>query len=435
MKILIISALYYPARSPNVYRWDAIARLWAAQGNEIHWLCTRFGDEPAETKVNHVYIHRTGYHTLLDWVYDKLGTAGRRGTLGAGKPRSNGFRKFIEQIVNLTWRKVYWPDGSCLWYFPAKRKALQLMLSHSFDVIISVSLPFTSVLIASAIKKKYPHVRWLMDIEDPFSFVEEYFINNRAFFKQRNITKEGRALRLANRVAVTVEAARQKYLACYPLLENKIAVAPPLFEEIETDFNKEPGVELEPAKIHLAYFGTFYFPIRSPEGLLGLIGQVISLCPEMRKKLVFHFAGTIPLEYAGRFQDFPAPEMLRFYGLVSREQVAAMMVRMDFLLNIGNSTDYHLPSKSAEYLMSGKPIVNLASCTADTFATFMKNYPLILNLVLKSNKATPEQCKRFIQFLEKERGNAVNASSLQVLGREYSVKAVAGKYMQLLLAG
>lgn len=400
MKILLISPLYYPYRSPNVYRWDAIAKHWSGQGHEIHWLCTRFGNEPDVVKVNDIFIHRTGYNTLLDWVSDAMGIRKKRGTLGTGKPRQNRLRKFIEQIIHLTWRKIYWPDGSCLWFFPAKRKAFQLMDSHNFDAIISVSLPFTAVLIASSVKKKYPLVRWLMDIEDPFSFVEEYFINNRALYKDLNNRQEQLTLQLADKVSVTVESARQRYLACFQFEGAKISVTPPLFEKIEVEEEVTKMVNMEKDKINLGYFGTFYYPIRSPEGLLCLLQEAIALEPAIKNKVVFHFAGEIPLEYADLFGKYPdLKSMLHFYGLISRGQVASMMKEVDILVNIGNETNYHLPSKSAEYLMSGKPIVNVACSVNDAFALFLDKYPLFLNLVLQNHNPGPAEARKLLEFI------------------------------------
>lgn len=437
MRILLISPLYYPACSPNVYRWDAIARYWTGQGHEIHWLCTRFGNEPEEAKINGIFIHRTGYHTLLDWVYDLLNIQeGRRGTLGAGMPRRSRFRRFAEGIVNLTWRKVYWSDGACLWYFPAKRKALELMRLHAFEAVISVSLPFTTVRIACALKKTYPDLHWLMDIEDPFSFVVEYFINNRALYKSLNIKVEERALQLADVVSVTVEAARNKYITHFPFVEEKIYVVPPLYEEMQLVGTLPEGFQKEESNIHLGYFGTFYYPIRNPEGLLRLISAVVKENPELANRLTIHFAGTVPVEYTDVFRSFTELKgMLRFYGLISRREVAGMMQEMDFLINIGNSTDYHLPSKSAEYLISDKPVVNVACIREDSFVVFMKDYPLLLNLVLEHHRVNRAQVSDFTIFINEKINNTGGEVQRRRLGESYYLKSVADMYMQLLIVG
>lgn len=434
MRILIISTLYYPARSPNVYRWEAIARYWTSQGHEVHWLCTRLGGEPRQAKVNELFIHRAGHHTLLDWLYDVLGKKNkRRGTLGAGTPNQSQWRMFIEQIVNLTWRKIYWPDGSCIWYFPARKRALQLMRQHHFDVAISVSLPFSSVLIAAAVKKKYPTVRWLMDIEDPFSFVEEYFINNRYLYKNLNVKAESGALHLADEVSVTVDAARRKYIDQFPFVEGKISVIPPLWEEVKPAKNPQSQYQSTDEHIHLGYFGTFYFPIRGPEVFLRLLSLIKKEQPELANRLTVHLVGAIPVEYAGLITQFSELKgILRFYGLVSREQTARMMEDMDFLVNIGNTTDYHLPSKSAEYLAAGKPIINVCQHSKDTFDNFFEGHPLFLSLQCSDSRTLFIQVIKFCEFVSHYAKQTVEKQWLIERKRRFAVEAIANQYSELL---
>ncbi len=308
------------------------------------------------------------------------------------------------------------------------------MALHNFDAVISVSLPFTAARIAQAVKEKYPSIHWLMDIEDPFSFVEEYFINNRALYHKLNTRAEERALRLADTVSVTVEAARKRYITHFPFVDGKIFVTPPLYEEIIPAMHLPDGFCPDKDRIHLGYFGTFYYPIRSPEGFLRLLSQVKKENPELANCLTVHFVGTIPIEFIGLFDQFhELSGMLQFYGLVSREQTAGMMKEMDFLINIGNITDYHLPSKCAEYLMSGKPIINIASIANDSFAGFMASYPLFLNLFLEKHQTNPRDIDDIATFLNLKKGEELKNDSLQLYDKKYGGKELAASYMFLMI--
>lgn len=158
MRILLLLVQYYPVRNPNVYRWSAIAEYWVGQGHEVHVLCTKRAGEPNEDIKNNILVnilvHRVGHATLLDWAYNLLGAKKRRGEVHSNTPKKLGLlRQMLEKIVDLTWRNFYWPDGSCLWYFPGKKRVLQLQKEYNYDAIISVSLPFTANLIAMAVKK------------------------------------------------------------------------------------------------------------------------------------------------------------------------------------------------------------------------------------------------------------------------------------------
>ena len=204
MRILIITVQYYPVVSPNVYRWSAVAEHWVEGGHEVHVLCTRRKGVPSGTEVKGVKIHRAGQATLLDWAYNLLNPSRRRSETGNGPQRYGPGRRLLEWLVDHTWRRFYWPDGSCLWYLPGRRRALQLLKEYDFDAVISVGLPFTAHLIGRACKTTAPRVRWLVDIEDPFAYSEDFFVNNFHLYRRLNRKAEERVFREANTVSVTV---------------------------------------------------------------------------------------------------------------------------------------------------------------------------------------------------------------------------------------
>lgn len=433
MRILLLLVQYYPVRNPNVYRWSAIAEYWAQQGHEVHVLCTRRAGEPNEDVKNGIPVHRAGHATLLDWAYNLLGAKKRRGEIHATTLAKPGFlRRTLEKIVDLTWRNFYWPDGSCLWYFPGKKRALQLQKQYSFDAIISVSLPFTANLIASAIKKKYPDIHWLMDIEDPFAISEEFWVNNFKLYRKKNFRAERNALSLADSVSVTVSAAQRIYERVFPDidLKQKIRVTPPV---INTDMLVQTA-DFEiftKGKIHIAYFGTFYETVRMPDAFLAIIAQLFQQFPDQQARLQIHFFGEIPAKAWVVFENDPSlRKNLQFHGLVTRETVAAAMQQTDFLLNIGNTTNYHLPSKSAEYLRSGKPIINICQNEEDTFAEFMCDYTLICNL---SSQVSPhENARQLHLFLDENIGKSVPPEKITQMAQPYTLESIADAYFFLL---
>jgi len=429
MRILLLPMHYHPVINPNVFRWSAIAEHWVQQGHEVHVLCARFGKEPDESSINGVKVHRIGHASLLDVAYNLLNTQQRRGAAGGEKPgKKSSARQLIEKIINITWRKIYWPDGSCVWYFAGKKKALQLQQQFDFEAIVSISPPYTPHLVAAAVKRRFPKVRWLMDIEDPFSFSEAVFINNRTLYQQYNYKKEGQLLTLADAVSVTVQKARELYIKYFSNIINKIKVVPPLYSlaSFEETFSKDVNV------IHVGYFGAFYDPIRTPDYLLELFYQLQEEYPDFNKKLILHFFGEITPVFQSIFEYYTSllPNV-KIHGLVTRERAAAAMNTMDFLINIGNTTDYHLPSKCVDYLMSGKPIINLSYCKNDPFTDFMKNYPFILHLDV-SGGLHPTMLNEFINFINKYNGREVASKDLEAMIQPYTIDVIGKQYFNLL---
>ncbi len=430
MRLLIVLAQYHPALNPNVYRWSAIARQWIAQGHEVEVLCTRRSGLPDESVLDGVRVHRAGENSLLDWAYNFLSITRRRGEAGGDHPARHGrLRKWLEKVVDVTWRSIYWPDGRCLWYFPGKRKALQLLAERDFDGMISVGAPFTAHLIGLACKRAAPDLVWLTDIEDPFAFVEEYFINNRALYRRLNFRMEKRVLERADAIAVTVDTAKAAYAHHFPSVADKITVVPPLYDPEVKASTAFAG--FDPARLHLCYLGAFYAPIRTPDAALALLDLLLERHSQFRDRLVIHFFGEIEYAVKAAFEQYPhLSQHLQLHGLVTRETVAAVVQQTDFLLNIGNTTFYNLPSKSADYLACGKPIVHVSASSPDTFLAFMAGHPMLFSE--HADRIDAASADRLAQFLTTFQGCQVEAEVSERLIKPYRVEVVAAGYLGLI---
>lgn len=431
MRILILNIQYYPIGNPNVYRWSAIAEYWAQLGHEVHVLCSKTGEAPIFETINGVNIHRAGHNTLLDWTYNVLRIKKRRGIAGnsPSRPVATG-RRFIEKLVDWTWRKIYWPDGSCLWYFPAVTKAIKLNKQEPFDAVISVGLPFTAHLAGKKLKKTFPGIKWHMDIEDPFAYSKEFFVNNSGLYNKINIRAEKKAFELADTISVTVARAKEKYTELFPGVSAKISLIPPLFN---LQVSQRMEELFSPGYIHLSYFGTFYQNVRPASPLLLIIKELTKTSSKTGLKLKFHFFGEINPNSWKDFEGFEEIfDCIEFHGLVSREKVASLIRQSGFLINIGNTTDYHLPSKSVDYLMSRKPIINLCLHENDTTKAFLKNYPLILNVACYRGPVSKEGINALASFIAEKNGIEADEKIIKTLGKPYHVDRIAEQYINLI---
>jgi hypothetical protein len=432
MRILILTVQFYPAVNPNVYRWGAIAEYWAKQGHEVHILCSKRSGSPKEETIDNIIVHRAGHGTLLDFVANLLNVNPSRGTSASSSNSKAGkTRRLIEKIVDWTWRKVYWPDGSALWFLPGRKGALNLLKNKSFDSVISVGLPFTAHLIGLACKNHSPDLSWHMDIEDPFCYSEAFFVNNSALYEKLNFKTERNAFLKSDSISVTVEKAMTKYAGIFPESKDKMSVIPPLFHlDLKTPHEKIAGFEKD--KIHLSYIGTFYENVRSPLSFLTILQHLSENEQGLIKEVCFHFFGEINQKTKAIFDNFPElNQFFKFHGLVNRSMVSAALQQSDFLINIGNTTDYHLPSKSVDYLMSGKPILNICQAQHDTFKILFKDYPLILNLQVWEEDEK-KMGMELLNFIKTSKGKRLNTDELSSLGEAFQLPKIADSYLKLL---
>lgn len=331
-------------------------------------------------------------------------------------------------LLNLTWRKLYWPDGSCLWLLPARRRALQLLQQNEFDALISVGTPFTCHLVAKACKKQFPNTTWLMDIEDPFSIAEEFPNNNFALYRHLNHRSEKAAIHCADAISLTNPAVRRRYAAVFPEAIGKMQVIPPLYDPpVPSDYSLPPR---RSGEIRLGYFGSFYHKIRTPERFLELLEAAFRQSEELHERLRVHFFGYIEPEFIAMFDRFRSlSPKIQLHGLLRREDAAAALQQMDALLHIGNTTDYHLPSKSPEYLFSGKPIVNIAACESDTFKEFAGERSALLHIQPETDLSVAAgQLRDFL--LDPPVYERPSEEEME----RWGVRAVAGRY-EVLISG
>jgi hypothetical protein len=436
MKILIITTDYYPDLTPNTYRWQAIAEHWSRDAHEMHVLAPARSGIPEKTQQNGVWIHRKGNNTLLDWAYNLFGLKKRRNrTSEGGKTARNNWYILLNKLVSLTWRKLYWPDGSCLWYFSARKKAISLIKEHQPDILISVCLPFTSTWIAYYCKNRFPDLFWISDVEDPFALLKEQPKNNHRLYSGLNFRAEQKTIALADAVTLTVENTKALYIQQFGF-GDKMFVIPPLFNIALSKTNTTYDNIFDNGKINIAYFGAFYFGIREPSDFLELLEEVLRINPQYKDSCCVHFFGGIEPEFISIFEQYDSLKgIIKLHGLIEREQVFQYMKEVDFLLNIGNKSSYQLPSKCVDYYYSAKPVINISYFKEDTFDDFFEAYPLYLSLdVSKKNNQAPNADK-LKQFILENKGKVLAKETVLKKLTPYQTSSIAAKFLSLSAKG
>ena len=311
---------------------------------------------------------------------------------------------------------------------------MKLLKEYRFDAMISVGLPFTAHWISKALKTKSPGLHWLVDIEDPFCYSKEFFVNNNQLYNWTNRRAERAVFSQAQAITVTLDNAKERYVEIFPEAASKMRVIPPLFN-LPLLNPKDLGIE---GPVRMAYFGSFYENVRTPMEFLELLQKCFEIEPLLIERLEVHFYGELTGMVMENFRKFPklAP-VFHFHGLVSRQEVAEALQSVDILLNIGNKTDYHLPSKSVDYLMSGKPVISLSYVANDPFSNLFDAYPLFKALHVENHYfgKLNQLASQFLDFILQNRGKKVPRRLLDKLGQPYRVEVIAELYLQLLREG
>lgn len=431
-RLLIVTYSYYPTVNPRAFRWTELAEYWASAGDSVDVIA---GWSPGSSRMevrNGVRIFRVGGE-LLERVRATLtGRAAPPPGIAHGNKRSGTTAWAAERVAagvkwlhDRTWKKIYWPDYACLWYFAAARQAERLVSEPGYDALITVSLPFTSHLVGRRIKRKSPGLTWLVDTGDPFCFIDATPHNNLRLYRRLNHRVERAVFDDSDAVAVTTEATRQIYQRLFPEAAGKIEVIAPLIPTQEP-IEAESGFA-DDGTMRLIFIGTLYRTIRDPGPLLAVFSRLLQT--ELEPRLELHFfgghndCGVLFDQYAGLVGT-----KIFLHGVVPRARALAATRKATALINIGNDTPYQLPSKLVEYMASGRPIINFVSGPEDSSLGLLKAYPQCLNV--PKNAPTETVAAEMYEFL-RGCGSIHNANDPAFLD-SFRRPAVARRYRDLM---
>lgn len=427
MRILLVISQWSPSHTPNTLRWVPLVKEFQNKGHEISVLTTNRSGHNSVDEIDSVKVYRAGYNTLLDRIYDLRGTNNRRNELHSiPKPRSI-FSGLTDSIVNLLWRDRYWPDGSKLFIKPGIKTGSEVIRNENITHVITVGLPFSAHLIGRQLKSESPRVHWHMDIQDPFSYSKEFRVNNYRKFKNKNISEESSAFSLADSISVTNAVAKKKYKELFADEANKIKVISPLFYlHNKTQYEVIPDRK----KVHLGYAGSFYNGVRSPKIFLEFLNKINGANPELVNKLQIHFFGQLDPQSYGQFKAYPElRNYFIFHGFLSREAAINGLEQMDIVMNFGNTTNYHLPSKVVDYLYLGKPLLNWISRSDDSTSEFLKTHDLEVCNIDIAQLGQQEATDLFKRFVFREREYSV--SDIERV-KAYLPESIGKQYLDLL---
>lgn len=439
-RILIITYSYSPHLTPRALRWSAIARRWVKEGHKVDVVCSwdpglarqelkegvrvyRTGNMAIE-KIRKVLRGQTAFNIDSD-EWDEEKTEAVRG-MDRGRRLS---RSLIKWAYDNTWKRVYWPDYACIWYFSAQRLAQGLIKAGKYHALVTVSPPFSGHLVGLRLKRRWPDFRWIVDSGDPFCFADKAPMNNHHLYNRLNYAFERKVFDEADVLSVTTKRTAQIYSGIFSSSKSKIAVVPPL---LNMDCSEHLGRERSLFgldKIVFAYVGNLYRHVREPTALLKLATNLLRERPSLRGRIELHFYGDVtPLKDV--FERFGSLRgIYQLHGPSPRSLVTKAMAEADILVNIGNATDYQLPSKVVEYASTGKPIINIYSSDEDSSVEFFAGYPLVLNV-----KATDfhVDAAALAEFIEESRGKTVDSDTLSRFIGPFQTEEVATQYLTLL---
>tara|TARA_B100000941_G_scaffold284858_1_gene256144 strand:- start:970 stop:2202 length:1233 start_codon:yes stop_codon:yes gene_type:complete len=401
-KILIVTHQYLPHVSPRTTRWKLLVDELITKGHKVTILTGMYPDFDK----NNIEILYFGNKNNINLVSNLRAKSKQ---VSSGDSIKKVFFGILKKIYRFFINYLAWPDYSMYWLYQIYKNRSHI--SKDYDVIVSVSLPFSSHIAAYFINKKVKK-HWIMDIGDPFSLKVDAPENNRFLYSGLNKRYEKKFYSLADNILFTHLDALSNHKKFFDIPSNKLIVANPISNFDKDLFNNALSYDYSTRPIKISYFGIFTKGVRSPNSFLELVKK--------NNEFVFSWYVNEDSEKTIKSCDIN-DDKHSFYSHVPREEAQQLMVNSAHcLLSIGNKNPNQIPSKVIEYLATGKPIIHFAEIDDDPVIKLSDEFDNLITI----NKSDE---KEKLTFLIEEMINKIEKYDIDKFINKYTAESIINK--------
>jgi glycosyltransferase involved in cell wall biosynthesis len=361
-KVLIVTYYWPPGSGAGVQRWLKFSKYLTKLGWEAV-LLTVDPDFAVYSAIDHslnneVPANLTVYKTRArDYfrLYKKDKT--KIPSAGFAIDEEKGFVSHITRIIR---GNFFIPDPRRGWNRYAFKKASEIIETRKIDRVITTSPPHSTQLIGLNLKKKYPGIRWIADLRDPWTDIYYYEKFYPTFLSRRiDSAYERRVLISADKIITVGKSLKELFSSKIPGIEEKIEVISNGYDE--EDFSSL--IASKPDAFTITYVGTLSgsYPIN------GLLKALKSLSEE-GINFRLRFTGVVSPEHKELISSATGGSGIEFIPYSGHLTAIRNMLDASVLLLIipdHFSSRSIITGKLFEYLASGKPVICLGPVDGD----------------------------------------------------------------------
>jgi glycosyltransferase involved in cell wall biosynthesis len=416
-KVLIITYYWPPSGGAGVQRWLKFAKYLPESGWEpiILTVDPVFAAYPVtdDSLTNELPLSLKVHKTqAIDYfsIYKKDKT----------KIPSAGFANSVNntlkgKILRFIRGNFFIPDPRRGWNKYAFIKACEIIRTEGIKHVITTSPPHSTQLIGLRLKKKYPSLKWIADLRDPWTDIYYY----RQFYptfisKLIDRRYEMQVLRVSDGIISVGKSLKDLFSVKYPEAAEKIEIITNGYDE--DDFTGL--LPLDPDIFTISYIGTLSdaYPI---EGFL----NALHIFKENGNEFRLRFIGTISANQKELILSFPECAFTEFINYVDHHTALNYMAESTMLLLIipdHPSNKSIITGKLFEYIASGKPIICLGPADGDA-AEIIR----ITGCTATFGYYNSNEIQYFISEHKKKKENRISPAIGQFSRRELTAKLIA----------
>jgi glycosyltransferase involved in cell wall biosynthesis len=360
LNILIITYDWPPRNSIAVYRPYAWAKYWSELGVQVTVLTAKkyIYDEPLDLTLQPIlnvevfeieYRKNSDFEKKPKWLINYL----KNKTFDYIKRHSSKIRKLLGINYDIRDR----------WTEAAIPVAIKIFESRKIDAVVSTFGPRSCHFIGSAIKKKYPSTKWIVDYRDLWSTRHNIDIN--AAMKKKEMMLEKSTVKKAD-FFMTVSPPLADDLSLF--LGRDVEVVFNGFDTEWDDVKKIIDLSIKNGKknnnLTITYTGMIYPGWQDPSPLFVAINDLIKDGLVDKNQISINFYGSRQPGLKEMVNSYSANSYVKIHGHVTREASLFAQQNSDLVLLLESGDDLAkgiLTGKVFEYLVSGVPILSLGS--------------------------------------------------------------------------
>lgn len=414
-RVLIITYYWPPSGGAGVQRWFKFAKYLPEYGWEpvILTIDPEYAAYPVTDKslaaempegLKVFTTKATDFFKIYKKDKSKIPTAGFASSI------DNSFKGKLLRFIR---GNFFIPDPRKGWNRYAFRKACELIESMNISHVITTSPPHSTQLMGNKLKKRFPSIKWIADLRDPWTDIYYYDLFyptpvSRAIdrrYENLVLTRADLLITVGHNLS---EAFRLKNRS----VNEKIHV-------ITNGYDDKDFHDLHinnPARFTITYVGTLseVYPIDSfLEALSGI-----------KKDFLLRFAGTVPQEIRSKIIKAAGEDRTEFIPYCPHSEAVRIMTESSMLLLIIPKTKQSkviTTGKVFEYIASRRPVLYIGPEDGDA--------AVILHNCGHKGVFNGKVSSEISEFINHE---IENPSGLMNEASEYSRKNLTGKLAELL---
>jgi glycosyltransferase involved in cell wall biosynthesis len=248
-----------------------------------------------------------------------------------------------QKILRWVRGNFFIPDARVGWVSHAVKAATKLIEAEGINYVFVSSPPHSSQLIGLQLKQRYPQLRWIADMRDPWTDIYYYKdLLHTPTAAAKDAGYERKVLESADEIIVVSEAIKRTFAAKSAKINaGKVHVIPNGYDE--NDFAGE--VKPEANAFVVSYVGTMADTYK-PDVFFKAFAEVVKKHPQ--QKVRFRFIGNAPWTLKKLTEEYGIDSHCEWIGHVNHDEAIHYMRTSDMLLLI-------IPdSKGAEGILTGK---------------------------------------------------------------------------------